>query len=264
MSSRQSANGAFRERAVFITGGANGIGLAVARLVAEEGGAVALLDRDEGACEAVAAGLRREGVRAIPVAVDVAEPGAVERAFAAAVDELGPPAGLVTAAGIDRGGMAHELGVETWDQVLAINLSGTFFACREALRSMLVSGGSIVCVSSPFGLVAASRTTAYSASKGGVCALVRALAIDYARHGVRVNAVLPGPTETELMWSEVDPDDVPRLRNVVEGEVPIGRLADPIEPARAIVWLLSEAASYITGAQLACDGGLLAKAAVSV
>ena len=121
-----------------------------------------------------------------------------------------------------------------------------------------------MCMSSPFALVAAKGTAAYSASKGGVSALVRALAVDYASHGVRVNAVLPGPTETDLMWASVPDDEVPEVREAVKREVPLARLADPEEPARAALWLLSDAASYVTGSQLACDGGVLAKASISV
>jgi NAD(P)-dependent dehydrogenase (short-subunit alcohol dehydrogenase family) len=130
---------------------------------------------------------------------------------------------------------------------------------------MLGTGGSIVCVSSPFALTAPEAgASAYSASKAGISALVRSLAVDYGRHGIRVNAILPGPTETELMWANVPESERARVRRTIESEVPLGRLADPKEPARAAMWLLSDNASYVTGSQLACDGGVLAKASVSV
>jgi NAD(P)-dependent dehydrogenase (short-subunit alcohol dehydrogenase family) len=129
---------------------------------------------------------------------------------------------------------------------------------------MIVGGGAIVCISSPFALAATGGVAAYSASKAGVCALVRSLAIDYAPMGIRVNALLPGPAETELMWANVPASQVDATRQTVCREVPLGRLADPVEIARAALWLLSDAASYVTGAQLACDGGLLARAAISV
>jgi NAD(P)-dependent dehydrogenase (short-subunit alcohol dehydrogenase family) len=125
-------------------------------------------------------------------------------------------------------------------------------------------GGSIVCLSSPFAHVAAPATGAYASSKGGISALVRALAVDYGRQGIRVNAVLPGPTETSLMWANVPADEVEATRRTIEHDVPVARLADPSEPARAALWLLSDQASYVTGAQLACDGGVSAKASISV
>ena len=126
--------------------------------------------------------------------------------------------------------------------------------------------GSIVCTSSPAAFVsmAAGEVPAYSATKGGVSALVRTLAIDYASYGVRVNAVVPGATETPLMWDDVPLSDRERLRAQVAQEIPLGRLAEPIEPARAVVWLLSDASTYVTGSHLVCDGGILAKGSISV
>jgi NAD(P)-dependent dehydrogenase (short-subunit alcohol dehydrogenase family) len=227
---------------------------------------VALLDRDLAAAESLAARLRDIGAVALALPCDVADPDQVDAAFDRAADELGVPAGVVASAGIDRGGLAHELALEDFDAVIAVNLRGTFLTCRAAVRHMLGAGrGSIVCVSSPLGEVAApGGTGAYSASKAGISALVRTLAVDHGAAGIRVNALLPGPTETELMWASVPPDAVAAVRATVRHEVPLGRLADPSEPARAALWLLSDAASYVTGSQLACDGGVLAKASISV
>ncbi len=251
---------------VVVTGAANGIGAATARLAAAAGAPVALLDRDAEAVGAVAEQLRATGAVALSIACDVADADAVDAAFAQIADELGTPAGVVASAGIDRGGLAHEIAVEDFDQVIAVNLRGTFLTCRAALRLMVDAGaGAIVCVSSPLGAVAVpGGAGAYSASKAGISALVRAMAIDYGPAGIRVNAILPGPTETELMWASVPEAEVAAVRATVRKEVPLGRLADPSEPARAALWLLSDAASYVTGSQLACDGGVLAKASVSV
>jgi NAD(P)-dependent dehydrogenase (short-subunit alcohol dehydrogenase family) len=190
----------------------------------------------------------------------------VRDAFTTALGAFGSLRGVVASAGIDRSAPFHELPTGDLDDLLAVNLRGTALTCREAIRRMLsANAGSIVCVSSPFAHVGGpAGTGAYSASKGGVSALVRALAVEYGPRGIRVNAVLPGPTETELMWAGVDPADVPRTRAQVATEVPLGRLADPDEPARAALWLLSDLASYVTGAELACDGGVLAKASVSI
>ena len=161
----------------------------------------------------------------------------------------------------------HELSFQKWQQVLATNLNGVYLTCKHALLAMLEGGrgGSIVCTSSPAAQVAftAGGAGAYSASKGGISSLVRCLAVDYAKFGVRVNALVPGSTETPLMWANVPPADISRLREQVCSEVPLGRLAQPEEPARAAVWLLSDESSYVTGSHLVCDGGILAKASVS-
>ncbi|MCC6830286.1 MAG: SDR family oxidoreductase [Thermoleophilia bacterium] len=250
-----------------ITGAASGIGRAVAVLAAAHGVPLALLDRDGRAVGALAQELANaHGTPAVGLGADVADEGAVDAAFAAAAERLGPPRGLVTSAGIDRGGAAHELRADDFDEVIAVNLRGTFLACRAALRHMReAGGGAVVCVSSPLGFVGVpGGAGAYSASKGGVSAFVRTLAVDYGADGIRVNALLPGATETPLMWASVAEADVPAMRAQVGREVPLGRLADPSEPARAALWLLSDQASYVTGAQIACDGGVLAKASISV
>jgi NAD(P)-dependent dehydrogenase (short-subunit alcohol dehydrogenase family) len=248
---------------ILVTGGARGIGFAVARLAAPAGVPVAIADRDADALQRAAGAL---GGDCLLIACDVRDEAQVRDAFATALREFGSLHGVVASAGIDRSAPFHELSADDLDDLLAVNLRGTALTCREALRRMVPADrGSIVCLSSPFARVGGpAGTGAYSASKGGVSALVRALAVEYGPRGIRVNAVLPGPTETELMWAGVDPADVPRMRAQVATEVPLRRLADPDEPARAALWLLSDLASYVTGAELACDGGVLAKASVSI
>lgn len=251
---------------VAITGAASGIGAATARLAAERGHAVALIDHDDDGLERLARTLADQGASTLGLACNVADERQVDRAFATIAERLGPVGGLVVSAGIDRSCPLPEQSAEAWDEVIAVNLRGAFLSCRAAIRQMLdASGGSIVCISSPFALVApAGGTGAYSASKGGVCALVRALAVDHGPQGIRVNAILPGPTETPLMWANVSDDEVERTRETIAREVPLGRLATADEPARAALWLLSDEAAYVTGAQIAVDGGELAKASVSV
>ena len=258
-----------RDRVVVVTGGASGIGHAAVLLLAERGARVGVLDVDEvGAVAAAEEAMQRGAPVAVGITCDVSVETAVEKAFASLEERLGPVYGLFANAGIDIGGLVHELPTTVWERVLATNLTGAFFTCKYALRSMLADGrgGSIVCTSSPAASVAlaAGGTAAYSASKAGISALVRCLAIDYARHGVRVNAIAPGATETRLMWANVPDAEVPQVREVITSEVPLGRLAEPLEPARAAVWLLSDDASYVTGSQLVCDGGILAKASISV
>jgi NAD(P)-dependent dehydrogenase (short-subunit alcohol dehydrogenase family) len=251
---------------VVVSGAASGIGAATARLAAERGYAVALLDRDDAGVQAGAQALTDDGAAAIGLACDVGDERAVDDAFATAA-RLGPLHGVVASAAIDRGGLVHELDASRWDEVIAVNLRGAFLTCRAALRQLVEvgAGGSIVCVSSPFALVAApGGVGAYGASKGGTSALVRALAVDYGSHGIRVNAIVPGPTETPLMWANVPARERESARANIRREVPLGRLAEPEEPARAALWLLSDEAAFVTGTQLVCDGGVLAKASVSV
>jgi len=245
---------------IVVTGGGAGIGLAVARICAARGDRVAVLDIDGPSARASGA--------ALAVQCDVSDESSVQRAFAAVLDRLGAADGVFANAAIDAGGFLHDLPFETWKRVLDTNLTGVYLTCKHALGQMLEAGkgGSIVCTSSPAASVgfAAGAAGAYSAAKGGVSALVRALAVDYAKHGIRVNAVVPGATETRLMWANVPPDAVPEMRRRICQEVPLGRLANPEEPARAVAWLLSDESSYVTGSHLVCDGGILAKASISV
>ncbi len=255
-------------KTIVVTGGGAGIGRAVAMQCAARGDAVAILDIDGAAArDAAAAALFAGAAQAIGVECDVSREAHVAGAFEEAAT-LGPLYGAFANAGMDAGGFIHELPFETWKRVLDTNLTGVFLTCKYALQTMMKDGtsGSIVCTSSPGASVsfAAGAAGAYSASKGGVSALVRCMAIDYAKYGIRVNAVVPGATETRLMWANVDPAAMPEMRRKICDEVPIGRLASPEEPARAVVWLLSDESSYVTGSHLVCDGGILAKACISV
>ena len=170
--------------------------------------------------------------------------------------------------GIEKGGSTHELSLDTWRLVIETNLTGVFLCCKHALKRMLTAGrsASIVCTSSPAASVAigAGSLGAYSAAKAGISALVRCMAVEYGGRSIRVNAIVPGATETPLMWNGVAPTDIASMREKVQSEVPIGRLANADEPARAAAWLLSEESSYVTGSNLVCDGGILAKASISV
>ena len=258
-----------RDRTILVTGGAAGIGKAAALLAAEQGAKVAVLDVDLNGANATAEEATGRGAAvALPVRCDVSVEADVQAAVTACVDELGTPYGVFANAGIDRAGMVHELSMEHWTGLIGINLTGVFLTCKHALKAMLNAGtgGSIVCTSSPASLVAfaAGGAAAYSASKGGISALVRCMALDYARHGIRVNAIVPGPTHTRLMWVNVPEPERPDMQRVIDSEVPIGRMASPEEIAQSAIWLMSDAASYVTGSHLVCDGGVLAKASISV
>ena len=249
-----------RDRTILVTGGAAGIGKAAALLAAEQGAKVAVLDVDLNGANATAEEATGRGAAAaLPVRCDVSVEADVQAAVTACVDELGTPYGVFANAGIDRAGMVHELSMEHWTGLIGINLTGVFLTCKHALKAMLNAGtgGSIVCTSSPASLVAfaAGGAAAYSASKGGISALVRCMALDYARHGIRVNAIVPGPTHTRLMWVNVPEPERPDMQRVIDSEVPIGRMASPEEIAQSAIWLMSDAASYVTGANLLVTGG---------
>jgi NAD(P)-dependent dehydrogenase (short-subunit alcohol dehydrogenase family) len=254
------------EGAVLVTGAARGLGRAAALGSARGGASVAVLDVDADGAAAVAEEARAAGApAAIGLACDVRDEQSVADAVDAAARELGPLRGVVSNAGIDRGGLLHELDLDDWNAVIETNLTGTFLVCRRALRHMLEHGrgGSVVCVSSPWGVVSSPGGVApYSSSKGGVSSFVRQVALDYAPHGIRVNAVLPGPVDTVLMWANAPAEEVPALRALIARQVPLSRLGEPDEIAASITWLLSDRSSYVTGSNLVVDGGVLARASI--
>lgn len=256
-------------RMVVITGGASGIGRAMALMCAVRGDRVTLLDRNASAVrqtadEAVKAGAAGALGLSCDVRYEEQVAGALDKSFEA----FGAPSAVFANAGVDIGGLIHELPLDTWNEVVGVNLTGVFLTCKHALRQMLAAkaGGSIVCCSSPTGSVALAggAAGAYSATKAGISALVRCMAIDYAKYGIRVNAIVPGATETGLMWNNVPPAEIPQMRDQLNREIPLGRLGQPEDIARAIVWLLSDDSSYVTGSHLVCDGGILAKSCISV
>ncbi len=252
---------------VVVTGAGSGIGEAVALLLAGRGVPVAALDIDAAAADRTVtrARARFAGARMIAVGCDVGSEAETQAAFDRVREELGVAQGLFAGAAIDEGGLVHELSLDRWRRSLDTNLTGVFLSCRAVIRQLLEAEltGSIVCASSPAAVVALPAAAAYSASKGAIAALVRCLAIDYAAAGIRVNAVMPGPTDTPLMWANVPAGSRPERARQVAGEVPLGRVATPDEIAGAVAWLLSDEAGFVTGSALACDGGVLAKASVS-
>jgi NAD(P)-dependent dehydrogenase (short-subunit alcohol dehydrogenase family) len=218
--------------------------------------------------EKTALDCRALGANALGIPCDVRHESEVRDAFRQSSESLGPAWGVFANAGIDEGGTIHELALEQWERIIGTNLTGIFLTCKYGLQQMIGAEihGSIVCSASPCGLVAlpVGGVGAYSASKGGISALVRCMAVDYAARGIRVNAIVPGSTETGMMWNNVSPEEIERMRAQLNREIPLGRLAQPEDIARAVIWLLSDESAYVTGSQLVCDGGILAKASVSV
>lgn len=249
-----------------VTGGGSGIGRGTVLACARLGGSVAALDLDPAAAESAADEARALGApAAIGLRCDVRDEASVAGAIAAASEQIGPPRGLVTCAGVERHHLVHEAEWSDWLDVLTTNLIGTVLACRHALIKMIEhgEGGSIVCISSALSETAVpGGFSSYCASKGGVSAFMRSLALDYATYSIRVNAVIPGATETPLMWGSTPADEVPEARAAVERQLALGRLAEPAEIAAGITWLLSDQASYVTGSHLAVDGGLMARTAI--
>jgi NAD(P)-dependent dehydrogenase (short-subunit alcohol dehydrogenase family) len=251
---------------VVVTGGASGIGRAAVRACARLGASVAVLDLNTNGAEDVATEAHDDGApRSIGRVCDVRDEESVASAIGSAAAELGAIRGLVCCAGVATEGLVHELPLERWNLVVETHLTGTFLACKHALAHMVEHGlgGAIICTSSPVAEAAIpGGLSAYCASKGGVSALVRSLALDYASHSIRVNAIVPGATETPLMWGDMPEEQIPAARERVEERLALGRLATPEEIAEGIVWLLSDRAGYATGSHLVVDGGLMARASI--
>lgn len=255
---------------VLVTGAGSGIGAAVVLGAARQGDGIAAVDLDPASVEHVASQARHAGARdVLALETDVASEQEVDMAFAQCRERLGVPTAVLANAGIEVNGAAHEFALPSWTRTLDVNLTGAFLVARRAIAEMLAVGvrGSIVCTSSPAAFVgfAGGGNAAYAASKGGISAMVRSLALDYASAGIRVNCVVPGATDTPMLTAAVSPAERDRLRDRIAAlareQVPLGRLGTPEEVAGAVLWLFSDAASYVTGSHLVIDGGLLAKSA---
>jgi len=241
-------------KSVLVTGAARGIGAAIAEAVVEAGGAVALLDIDASGADTAAALSDRGDAHFFTC--DVRSLEEVERAVSAAEETLGGLDGLVNNAGINAYFDAVAMSEADWDSVFAVDLKAAWMLVKAALPGLIGRRGAIVNVSSIQARLTLRGFFPYAAAKAGLEGLTRSLALDYAEAGVRVNAIAPGYTETHLVreWLGLQDDPEATLKRVLEN-IPLGRMATPREIGNAVVFLLSDQASAITGATLAVDCG---------
>ena len=248
-------------RVVVVTGGGDGIGRATALVLAEAGAAIGALDRDAERAVATASAIEQAGGRAIGLGCDVTDAPAVADALAAIAERLGPVDGLVNNAGTGSHTRPDEMSAREWDAVLAVNLTAGFRCAQTVARGWIAAGrgGAIVNLSSIAGTTALGRgNVAYSATKGAIDAATRELAVEWAQHGIRVNAVAPAQTRTPKLAEWVESDSGGGTGGTFLRGLPLGRLVEPEEVADAILFLLSDAAAAITGTVLPVDGGNLA------
>jgi NAD(P)-dependent dehydrogenase (short-subunit alcohol dehydrogenase family) len=251
--------GCLQGKGALITGAGSGIGRETARLFAGEGAFVAVCDRDERGGRETVAQIEAAGGRAFFIAADVASAEDVRLAVEACVSRTGGLHVLFNNAGIfpERDGSPVDTPEDVWHQVIDVNLKGVFLGCKYGIPAMLASGGGSIINTASFVAVVGAATSqiAYTASKGGVLAMTREIAVEYARRGIRANALCPGPVNTPLLAEFLADPDV-RARRMVH--IPMGRLAEAGEIARAVLFLASPASSYVTGTTFLVDGGITA------
>jgi NAD(P)-dependent dehydrogenase (short-subunit alcohol dehydrogenase family) len=252
-------------RVAVVTGSATGIGRAIALRLASEGARVVVADRNTDLGEATVKAIAEGGGEATFVACDVSDTAHVRALMQTAAERFGGIDALVSNAGIPGAGApAHETDEDDWDRVIAVNLRGVFLCAKYAIPYLEASGrGAIVNTASTFGMVGAHNSPAYCASKGGVIALTRQLAVDYGPRGIRVNAVSPGYVDNDMdqRRARMTPEDAARnlaARQAAAALQPLGRQADTNEIAAAVAFLVSDDASFMTGAIVPVDGGCTA------
>ena len=250
------------DRAAFVTGGAGGIGRATCQAFLDAGYRVALTDLDADASAAAAAELDPSGESVVGIACDVSSTPSVDAAVAAAVERFGRLDSLANVAGVVGPGPSEELSDESWDRLISIHLGGAFRCSRAAFPALSATGaGSIVSVSSIAGRTGFSIRASYCAAKAGIEGLTRALAVEWAKRGVRVNAVAPGHVRTPMLDYSLQIGSVTEETVAARTQrIPMGRYAEASEIASVILFLCSPAASYVTGETIWVDGAITVNA----
>jgi glucose 1-dehydrogenase len=249
-------------RVAIVTGAGQGIGAATARLFAGQGARVVIAEQRADTGASVAREIAEAGGEASFIATDVADPARVRAMVGHALERFGQIDILVNNAA-DGGVSAPfwEIDEEDWGRLLEINLTGVFLCAKYVTPFLLDRGGAIVNIASVLGYATNPGLAAYTAAKAAVVGLTKVMALDLARRGVRVNAVAPGSVDTPMMWGGHPAEDLPRVARAAAEAVPVGRIAAPEEIAGVALFLVSPAASLVTGATLVADGGLLGKIA---
>lgn len=254
--------GRLDSKVALITGAASGIGAATARLFAAEGARLALGDVNEAGLMAVVAEVQQSGGEAFGLSANVSDERQVAGLVQAAVERFGRLDVLFANAGIGgRGGKVTELALEVYEQVMAVNLRGPFLCCKHAIPAIArAGGGAVVITASELALVGSPENPAYCAAKAGLIGMARAMALDHAEQGVRVNCVCPGATDTPMLRRGIEnaPDPAEDEADMIR-RMPLGRLGQAEEIARAVLFQASDDASFVTGTALVVDGGWTAR-----
>ncbi len=240
----------FKDRVAIVTGAGSGIGAATAERLASEGAAVVCADWNEEGAAKTAAAIEAAGGRAVAVKCDVSAKADCEAAVKKAVSAFGGLHVLINNAGITRDGFAKKLGEDKWDQVMAVNLKGTFLMCQAAMLVMMEKNQGRIVNTASVAVLGNPGQANYAASKAGVIGLTRTLALELSRNQITVNCVAPGATDT-AMFNGV-PDDI---KAKIVASIPLKRMAKPSEVAALHAFLASDDAAYITGQVVFCDGG---------
>jgi 2-hydroxycyclohexanecarboxyl-CoA dehydrogenase len=242
-------------RVAVVTGGGSGIGQAVGRHLASRGHRVAVLDVDGDVADRAAADLRGRGAEALAGAVDVSDRAAVDDALATVRSELGPVEVMVTSAGIAAFAAFTDISLDAWNQMIAVNLTGTFHCLQAAIPDMVdARWGRIVTIASSAGQIGSPRQGHYAASKGGVIALTKTVAREYGAHGITANTIPPFFVDTPMSRAAEAAGDIPNPE-ALTARIPTGSLGTPDDIAAACAFLCSEEAGYITGQVIGVNGG---------
>jgi len=254
-------NAGISEKVAVVSGGASGIGRACAELLSTSGAKVAVFDIDVAAGQGTAKGIIEQGGQAIFINCDVSQNQSCKKAIKQVMDEFGRLDILVNAAGIVTRASVIETSEADWDRVIAVNLKSVYLLSKYSIPLMTqIGGGAIINISSGWGLVGGKDAAAYCASKGAVVLLTKAMALDHGSQGIRVNCICPGDTDTPLLHSESVALGISYEQLIEESssDRPLGRIGTPMDIAQSVLFLASNASTYITGSVLVVDGGGLA------